>query len=1174
MSGMSKGMSGTTIDEARCARRIPTPNASVSRRRRPLAIALVLPSLVLAMLAILCSSASALAVPVWNVESEARPTAFQPSDGTEVDNYRIEIENLGGVSGGLITVVDHLPSGVTTTRTPVEEQNFPHSGWSCSEGAGQTIVTCTSIAHVAPAREAFDIPDPSQTPSAVTPIIIPVTVAGGTPAETGTNTVTVSGGRAVNPASSSNTNPINSGPDTSFGVSFLHFRSVGPDGEQSTQAGGHPWAVTTDFEFDQEPENPDETFREAIEEGKFKNVPTQDEAKTVIAELPLGLLGNPQVTPRCTQRQFSEAPVGGFHGDNSNGCPADTRVGVLSLEKPGLIGPYQVYNLVSASGHAAEFGFTYLGVGIILYGDVVHSNRGGYVVRVVSSNPQVYLRGISLTFFGDPAAAFETGAAEAPPFLINPVNCAASEVARTMQFHVDTWAAPGVGDPFNPDFSDPNWVPSNVTLPSVEGCEALRFNPSLSLQPAPASEGGTSQVDEPSGYDVNLKVPQTETLSELETPELKTVTVSLPQGLSVSPSAANGLQACSDEEIALESDELASCPLASQIGTVQITTPLLEKPLDGIVFLGEPECSPCSAADAEAGRLFRIFIQTHSDEVGQTVKLSGTLKVNPATGQLTAQFAENPQVPFSDLELNLKDGPRAPLANPQSCGTLTTSSVLEPWSAPFTANATSESPFAISWDGQGAGCPASMPFAPSFAAGTAAPAAGAYSPLTVEFSRQDREQDLSGITVHTPAGMLGNLSSVPLCGEPQAGQGTCGEASQIGTTSAVVGPGEDPFAITDGRVYLTGPYKGNPFGLSIVVPAVAGPFNLGSVTVRASIAINPQTAALTVTSDPLPQIVGSVPIRLRKVIVDVNRPGFIFNASDCDSQKVEATLTGLEGFTSTHGSSVSVSSPYSASGCANLAFKPKFAVSTSGKTSKADGASLTAKVSYPNAAQGTQADIAAVKVDLPKQLPSRLTTLQKACTAAQFESNPAGCPAASFIGHAVVHTPILPVPLEGPAIFVSHGGEAFPSLTLVLQGDNVTIDLVGSTFISKAGITSTTFKTVPDAPFGAFELTLPEGPYSALAANGNLCTSKLAMPTAFVAQNGAVIHESTPIVVTDCKATRALTRAQKLAKALKVCKKKDKNKKKRAVCEKQARKTYGPTHEAKNKKPSHSKGRK
>jgi hypothetical protein len=1148
----------------------------------------------------------AFAAPIWNVESEARPTAFQPSDGTGNDEYRIELENLGSESGGQITVVDHLPPGVGTTGTPVEEDNFPHSRWICSEGAGQTIVICTSNVSVAPAGDTRNNANPTETASFVDSIMIPVTVAGGTPAETATNMVTVSGGGAPSSASSSNPNPINSGLSTAFGVSYLNFRAIGPNGEPASQAGGHPWAVTTDAEFNQElaPGVTNAAF--ANEEGDYINASSSEEVKTGVFEVPLGLLGNPMATPRCTQRQFTEAPSTGPYGNNSNGCPADTRVGVLYLEGPGFGGPYQLFNLVSASGHAAEFGFTFVGVGIILYGDAVHSDRGGYVVRFVSSVPQVFLHAFSLTFFGDPATAFETGEKETRPFLANPVDCAASEAARTFEMHFDTWTAPGIGDPFNADFSDPNWVPAGVTMAPVEGCKALRFDPSLSFQPAAGSEGGSTQVDEPSGYDVNLEVPQTETFSELQTPELKTATVTLPAGLSVSPSAANGLQACTDAQIALESDEPGSCPLASQVGTVQIVSPLLERPLDGAVFLGEPECGAggvCTAADAEAGHIFRLFLQTHSDEVGTTIKLAGAVRANASTGQLIAEFKENPQLPFSDLELNLKSGARAPLANPQSCGTFTTSSVLEPWSAPVTANTISESPFAISWDGHGGACPASMPFAPAFNAGTESPAAGAYSPLTVEFSRQDREQDLSGITVHTPAGVLGNLSGVPLCGEPQANAGTCGEASLIGTTSAVVGTGEDPFAITDGRVYLTGPtllegptplegpnHSVTPFGLSIVVPANAGPFHLGNVIVRASIAISPQTAALTVTSDPLPQIVDGVPIRLGKVVVDVNRPGFMLNATNCAAQHVEATISGLEGFTATHGSSVAVSSPYSPSGCANLQFKPRFSVATSGKTSKADGASLTATVSEPaNRSSGigqlgTQANLTKVKVDLPKQLPSRLTTLQKACTSAQFQSNPAGCPPASFIGHAVVRTPILPGVggglLTGPAIFVSHGGEAFPSLTLVLQGDDVTIDLVGTTNISKAGITSTTFKTVPDAPFSTFELTLPEGPFSALAANGSLCAvtktvlvkkkvtvkvkgrkktetrkvktteaASLAMPTEFVAQNGAVIHQSTPIRVIGCPPRRA-----------KQATKKTKTKKK-------ARKTT-------TRKSSHGKGRK
>jgi hypothetical protein len=287
----------------------------------------------------------------------------------------------------------------------------------------------------------------------------------------------------------------------------------------------------------------------------------------------------------------------------------------------------------------------------------------------------------------------------------------------------------------------------------------------------------------------------------------------------------------------------------------------------------------------------------------------------------------------------------------------------------------------------------------------------------------------------------------------------------------------------------------------------------------------------------------------------VNRPGFIFNATNCVPGKLESTITGLEGFTGTHGSSVGVSSAYNPSGCAGLAFKPKFAVSTAGRTSKAKGASLAVKLTYPTGAG--YANIKAVKVDLPKQLPSRLTTLQKACVAAVFEANPANCPKESIVGMAKATTPILPVPLEGPAYFVSHGGEAFPSLIVVLQGYGVTVDLVGTTFISKAGITSSTFKSVPDVPVSTFDLTLPEGNYSALAANGNLCTRRLAMPTAFVGQNGAVIHQNTHITVTGCPKARttAQVRAQKLAAALKACHGKPRGK--RAGCERAARRKYG-----------------
>jgi hypothetical protein len=455
-----------------------------------------------------------------------------------------------------------------------------------------------------------------------------------------------------------------------------------------------------------------------------------------------------------------------------------------------------------------------------------------------------------------------------------------------------------------------------------------------------------------------------------------------------------------------------------------------------------------------------------------------------------------------------------------------------------------------------------LPFSPSLTAGSTTDQAGGFTNFSLLLQRGDGQQRISGLQFKAPAGLTGELAKVPLCTNAQAETNTCPEASKIGHTVVEAGPGPYPLVVPEpgqppAPIYLTESYGGAPFGLAIVVPLHVGPFVLPTQRVRARIDVDPHTSALTVTTDPLPQVVAGVPTDLREIDAVIERPEFMVNPTNCDPQAFSGIAYGTpppgQGGP---GATAAISSRFQVGACRSLEFAPKFTVSTSGKTSKSQGASLTAKVSYPNVPQGTDADIGYVKVELPKQLPSRLTTLQKACTSAQFEANPAGCPSASFIGHAVVHTPLLPVPLTGPVIFVSHGGEAFPSLTIVLQGDGVTVDLVGATFINKAGVTSTTFKTVPDDPFSTFELVLPEGPYSALTANGNLCTSKLTMPNEFIGQNGAVIKQSTRIGVTGCARAKALTRAQKLAKALKACRK-DRKHGKRASCERLARRRYG-----------------
>jgi hypothetical protein len=600
--------------------------------------------------------------------------------------------------------------------------------------------------------------------------------------------------------------------------------------------------------------------------------------------------------------------------------------------------------------------------------------------------------------------------------------------------------------------------------------------------------------------------------------DVKNTTVALPAGVALNPAGADGLLACSLEQISLESHTAPTCPEASKVGTVEIQTPLLPNPLTGAAYLAAQNQNPF-------GSLVALYIVAQDPVSGVLVKLAGEVKPDPVTGQLVSTFLNTPQLPFEDLKLHFFGGSRAPLATPAFCGSYTTTASIQPWSGNEAAD--SNSTFQITGGPNGAACASPLPFDPELTAGSSNIQAGAFTPFTMTMSREDGQQSLQGVQLKMPLGLSGTLSSVKLCGEEQANAGTCGPESLIGETIVSVGVGGSPFSVRGGKVYITGPYRGAPFGLSIVNPAKAGPFDLGQVVVRAKIDVNEETAALTVTTDTdgpykIPTIIDGIPLQIKHINVLINRPGFTFNATDCNPLQIGGSIV------STEGASSALQVPYQVTNCAVLAFKPKLGASVSGKASRANGVSFHVKLGYP--AGPYDANIARVKVELPKAMPSRLTTLQKACAAAVFDANPANCPAASIIGHATATTPVLPVPLSGPAYFVSHGGEAFPSLVIVLQGYGVTVHLVGSTFISKAGITSSTFKAVPDVPVGTFELTLPQGPYSALTSNTNLCRAKLAMPTEFVGQNGALIKTSTKIAATGCAKHKAKKAGRRRAK--------------------------------------------
>jgi hypothetical protein len=828
---------------------------------------------------------------------------------------------------------------------------------------------------------------------------------------------------------------------------------------------------------------------------------------------PVGFAGYPPAVKTCTpvQVQVQECPPGAQIG---------TVEAVLRGAEPGSL--YQtfrvsLYNMVPSPNETAVFGFSTLHV---VGGTIVASVGPDYRVHARASN--VITEGIelvrqSITVWGVPAdpshnpqrtlqCRLEEGEPEhcsggnvavnenPVPFLVNPTQCTSKPVEAELA-NVESWEGEKASN-------------ATAEIGPFTGCESLKFPPTIAVTPE------ETQATTPTGYAIDLRIPQSEGAEGLATADLRDAVIKMPAGVVLSPSAATGLQSCSEALVGIGTEQPVECPNASKLGEVSLITPALTGELKGFLYLGGP-----ASGGLITGPPFVVYLTLAGH--GVLVKIRGTVVPDPVTGQLTTVFDENPELPFSELKVQLNGGSRATVANPSVCGEYHAESVLTPWTSPFGEVATPGSPpFQIT------GCQAAR-FAPSFVAGTTSNQAGGYSPLSVTFSREDADEDLAGLAVTTPPGFSGNLSKVPLCAEPQAALGTCPEASEIGEVTAGAGPGPEPVFIKGGKVFLTGPYDGAPFGLSIAVSEKAGPLDLGTgpcdcEVVRATVDVNPYTAQITVSNGALPTMKDGIPFQVKKVNVLIDRKEFAFNPTSCNPMSVNGTLSSIQGMTA------QVSSHFQVTNCAALAFNPAFKVSTSGKTSRENGASLDAKLSFPSTPQGSEANIARVKVELPKRLPSRLTTLQKACAAAVFEADPGHCPAASVVGIAKAVTPILPVPLTGPAIFVSHGGEAFPSLLFVLQGYGVTVDLVGTTFISKAGITSSTFKTVPDVPVGTFELYLPEGPHSALAAPGSLCTGKqLTMPTEFVSQGNTVLHQSTKIAVTGCPKAKKGARASR-----------------------------------------------
>jgi len=1106
--------------------------------------------------------------------------------GREDGEIQIYIFNTGAKpSEGSITVTDTLPPGVTVvkaggtdflsfsplgevTSAKEEEQEANTSPgsrpeqkgprWTCTgNGSGEadltgaTTFTCTSNPAFLPSLPhgfgGYGIPI-SIVENVGVLVKVDQNAKEGTKAGAEGNQITVAGGGAASTASTSDPVTISSS-EPGFGIPGWDAWFSNADGSIDTQAGSHPYEATFVNSFSE------------LANGKRAG----GEPRDLEAVLPPGFFGDPGAAPRCTREQLDAFT-----------CPAQSQIGVdwsgSASGGPGGLNPVggrPVYNMVPPPGVPDEFAFSQAGY-VVAFDAGVRSSHGYPIVEHIDNLPEVKTDMNVLTLWGVPAeeshdtercegrfnesgtTAVECGFSSgllAKPFLTLPTSCEGPQTFTLLG--LSTWTDESAKAGNAVSTHNDSGTPTGFT-----GCEHLTIEPTFSAVP------DTGFADTPAGLSTEVEIPQ-ENLAHpggLVAATLKNTAVTLPEGLVINPGQAAGLVACQAAEANLEGEGPQHCPNASKVGAVKIQTPLLEEEveteLDGNVYVlqsNPPELELLVAASAD----------------GIYLKLVGTVHLNTTTGQITTTFNETPELPFTSFKLTFSGGAQAALATPVQCGSYTTSSDFTPWTTPFGANVLGTAGFSITSGPGGGACPSSsLPFAPSLIAGATTDQAGANTNFSLLLQRGDGQQRIENLSFKAPAGLTGELSHVPLCPEPQAQAGTCSSESQIGHTTVASGPGPYPLIVPEpGRpespIYLTGPYEGAPFGLSIVTPVLAGPFNLGTIVTRARIEVDPRTAQISVTTDPLPQIVDGVPTDLRTVDSVIDRPEFMVNPTNCDSQEFSGTATGTPPpGAGGAGATVPISSHFQVGSCRSLEFKPQVAVSTVGKASKADGESLFFKISYPKDAQGSQAWFKEAKFDLPIQLPARLTTLQQACLAATFEANPAACPEHALIGHATVHTQVLPVPLTGPVYFVSYGGAKFPEAVIVLQGDGVTVDLHGETFISQKGVTSATFRNTPDVPFENIEVTIPQGPFSEFGANlpakdkYSFCGQSLKMPTLLVAQNGLEIHQETPIAVTGCAKTKTLTRAQKLAAALKACHKKKGAK--RVSCEQQARKTHGP----------------
>jgi hypothetical protein len=861
----------------------------------------------------------------------------------------------------------------------------------------------------------------------------------------------------------------------------LEYQAFGPF---SRQAGAHP-DLTFSFALPIVPELAGEQS------------PGPSEAVHAIdLDLPPGFVGDPTALPTCAPEDLFSPGKGG------SSCPLASQVGEAEGFTAGIVDPTPlhvgVYNIAHGPDVPARFGFNVSGV-IALIGARVRPGDYGISSGSSAISQGEAVQSVKLVLWGVPAdpshntqrqevnfpeiSGFPVST-EAPrvPFLTSPTSCKDTPVPFTVRG--DSWEHQGI-------FDERTLTADEDGTPFVfDGCEKLPFNPTVDVRPL------SKVADAPTGINVDIDVPQSDDPDGLATAHVRKIVTRFPAGVSVSPSSAAGLGACSPAQIDLATTNPPTCPNSSKIAKVKVDVPILEEPLSGDMILATPYDNPFNS-------LIAVYVAVKGP--GFYIKLPGKAELDPVTGQITATFDESPQQPFSHLHVAFPGGSQASLATAPKCGTYDSTAELTSWASPVPVQLTSPMTF-------DEGCTPG-PNAPSFTAGTADPQAGKYSPFEFHLTRGDRTPYLSGITTSLPGGLLARIGAVEKCGESAANAGTCPAASEVGSTTVLSGPGAAPLKVK-GHVYLTGPYKGGPYGLSIAVPTKgqAGPFDLGTVVVRAGIYVDPTDAHVTVKSDPLPTIIQGIPLRMRQVNIAIDRPDFTLNPTSCAQKKVLGSFEAL-------GAPVSNQAVnFQATGCGELGFKPSLKLSLKGGMKRSGNPAVTAVLKAPKG----EANIAKTSVLLPGSEFIDNAHISNPCTRVQFNANE--CPAGSILGKATAYTPLLNEPLSGPVYFRSNGGEReLPDLVVDLNGP-IHVTLVG--FIDSVPIKGTEssrvrtrFQNVPDAPVSKFVLKLKGGDKGLLANSRNLCSFTPRAKVKMTGQNGRV-HDFAAKIGTSCGGKR------------------------------------------------------